>query len=257
MEANMEVQLVKKCVAQLIFFNYVQLIDIFAYTNIYAPLPGINFLATQLEMQHTCATYVTKSGKSLVPYAKIFALYCSMQPNLRISDFCLLYAESLSSIDIRRFITFGILHHLIKRVFQYPVILEAPQSIAIGATSNGSKLITSPSLHPQSAQRSYTFSNAITSSLSPKFQSSVPQQSNGPSTPHLTPPFPPLYYSKRQSAAMAAAATMKATYQYEQIQSRMDGNHHTDEICTEFLIQYADLEAIWTKKKPNSCIVYK
>nr|CCA21887.1 conserved hypothetical protein [Albugo laibachii Nc14] len=263
MEANMEIQLVKKCVAQLIFFNYVQLIDIFAFSNIYAPISGISSLATQTELQLICAEYVTKSRQPIVPFAKIFALYCSMQPNLRLSDFCLLYAESLESIDIRRFVTFGILYHFIKRVFLYPVILEASQNIATNGTSNGMKTTTSPSLHPQSAQRSYNFSNAIASSLSPNCQPSGPQSvaimpSNGPSTPHLTPPpFPPLVYSKRQSAAMAAAATMKATYQYEQIQNRMDGNHHTDEICTEFLIRYVDLEAIWTKKKPNSCVIYR
>ncbi|KAJ0396195.1 hypothetical protein P43SY_001902 [Pythium insidiosum] len=105
-EADVEIAIVKKCLRQLLYYGCITMTDIFLHSNIYATTPQIARLADDLRLQSECALYIAKTGHTPPAFAKIFALYCSMQPSLRMSDFCVLYAESLMNIDVRRFITY-------------------------------------------------------------------------------------------------------------------------------------------------------
>ena len=112
-------------------------------------------------------------------FQKIFALYCSIQPGLRVSDFCVLYAKSLKNIDVAKFIAFGQIHSFLRRVHKYPIRAERRHA-----------------------------------KLSNSYGSGIPDI------------------------------------------DILDGNHNTDEICSKYLLDYADLDSIVANDK-RCFIVHK
>ncbi|TMW65334.1 hypothetical protein Poli38472_007976 [Pythium oligandrum] len=215
-EADVEIAIVKKCLRQLLYYGCITMIDIFLHSNIYAITPKISVLANDLKLQAECALYVTKSGKAPPSFAKIFALYCSMQPSLRMSDFCVVYAESLANIDVRRFITFGLIHSFLRRVHRYPIMIDraVPQ--------------------PQPTTRAYGLPSAASP---PTVAMNAPPTSNG--------------QNKRISSSS------KKTSQFEKdAMKMMNGEHNTDEICTNLMARYADLEGM-VAKNPNCFVVHR
>lgn len=220
LEADVEIAIVKKCVRQLLYYGCVTMIDIFLHSNIYAITPRISMIANDPRLQAECAVYITKSGKAPPSFSKIFALYCSMQPSLRMSDFCVMYAESLASIDVRRFITFGLIHSFLRRVHRYPIHIDR------GGSSSSSQ------------QRQFSLSSSPSpSGLSPGTLTS--QTANGNNNTVL----------KRAKAA-------KANQFEKDVLKMMDGEHQTDEICSSLMLRFVDVESL-VQKNPNCFVVHK
>ena len=123
LEAKVEIELVKACVRQLLFYNCVVLIDIFLYSNVYAATPRISVFIDSEEMQKQCQNYVTHQGRSPATPKRLFELYSNLKPGLRLSAFCQRYHRRIhdANIDERRFITFGLVHGIIRRVHEYAV----------------------------------------------------------------------------------------------------------------------------------------
>eukprot|EP00943_MAST-04B_sp_MAST-4B-sp1_P004804 g4804.t1 len=115
LDAGVEVALVKHCVRQLLYYGCVSLVDIFQYSNIYTTGPRVNLLASNQEFGRQCVTYVTKQSMAKPLISKVFSLYCSMDPSTRLADFCLTHDTNSLHIDDRRFVTFGLIHGLIRR----------------------------------------------------------------------------------------------------------------------------------------------
>ncbi|TYZ61759.1 hypothetical protein PybrP1_001085 [[Pythium] brassicae (nom. inval.)] len=222
LEADVEIAIVKKCVRQLLYYGCVAMVDIFLHSNIYTVTPRIALIATDAKLQAECAVYITKSGRAPPPFAKVFALYCSMQPSLRMSDFCVVYAESLASVDVRRFTTFGLLHGFLRRVHRYPI-----HSDRGGGGSGGGAYAPPPS------SRQF----ALSSSPSPVSMS-----------PGAV-PTPGLKRAKGVSSAKAQQLEKDAL-------RMMDGEHQTDEICSALMVRFTDVEAL-VQKTPNCVVVHK
>lgn len=226
LEADVEIAIVKKCVRQLLYYGCVTMIDIFLHSNIYAITPRIALIANDPKLQVECAVYITKSGKMPPPFAKIFALYCSMQPSLRMSDFCVVYAESLASIDVRRFITFGLIHSFLRRVHRFPIHIDRSGG-GVGMSSQ------------QQQQRQFTLtSSPLPSSLSP---GTTANGNNASST-----------MMKRN----AKAASVKASQFEKDVLRLMDGEHQTDEICSALMLRFTDVETL-VQKNPSCFVVHK
>uniref|UniRef100_K3WCL8 Nitrogen permease regulator 2 n=1 Tax=Globisporangium ultimum (strain ATCC 200006 / CBS 805.95 / DAOM BR144) TaxID=431595 RepID=K3WCL8_GLOUD len=226
LEADVEIAIVKKCVRQLLYYGCVTMIDIFLHSNIYAITPRISMIANDVKLQAECAVYITKSGKAPPSFSKIFALYCSMQPSLRMSDFCVVYAESLANIDVRRFITFGLIHSFLRRVHRYPIYIDRGSS----GSSN------------QQQQRQYALASSPSpSALSPGTVPSSQSAMGGNAAGVL----------KRSKAASAKAMQVE-----KDVLRMMDGEHQTDEICSALMIRFTDVESL-VQKHPNCFVVHK
>lgn len=222
LEADVEIAIVKKCVRQLLYYGCVTMIDIFLHSNIYAITPRIALIANDPKLQAECAVYITKSGKMPPPFAKIFALYCSMQPSLRMSDFCVVYAESLASIDVRRFITFGLIHSFLRRVHRFPIHIDRSG----GISSQQQQL---------QQQRQFTLtSSPLPSSLSPGTTANASTM------------------MKRN----AKVASVKASQFEKDVLRMMDGEHQTDEICSALMLRFTDIETL-VQKNPSCFVVHK
>lgn len=214
MEADVEIAIVKKCLRQLLYYGCITMIDIFLHSNIYATTAQITRLAKDTALQSECAHYITKSGVAgpilgtpPPTSTQILALYCSVQPKWRMSDFCAEFAAVLAHIDVRRFITFGLIHGFLRRVHRYPIHVDR---------SGGTTILQ--------IQRSPNLSFGMISSP------------------------PPM---------LALSGSTKQTSGIEQdILRMMDGEHHTDAICTNALVRYTDIETMVSKHQ-NCFVVHQ
>ncbi len=136
LDAGVEVALVKHCVRQLLYYGCVSLVDIFQYSNIYTTGRRVNLLASNQEFGRQCVAYVTKRSMAKPLISKVFSLYCSMDPSTRLADFCLTHDTNSLHIDDRRFVTFGLIHGLIRRVHEYPIYLPSNDTSNLNNNNN-------------------------------------------------------------------------------------------------------------------------
>nr|CAD7457340.1 unnamed protein product [Timema tahoe] len=61
-EADVDINLVKACVQNLVYYSVVTLIPIFQYSNVYSVTPKIKMLSIDKELQQRCIKFVSKSG---------------------------------------------------------------------------------------------------------------------------------------------------------------------------------------------------
>ena len=126
-EADVELSLVKACIQNLIYYGIVKLIPIFQYSNSYLPTQRLVELYENESLRNDCIRYVAKTSNSseLLPdFKSIFRIFCSMNYGITMRDLCLQFNPSISNIDERRLIRFGLMNGLIRRIHRYPVLLE-------------------------------------------------------------------------------------------------------------------------------------
>lgn len=63
-EADVENNLVKSCVQNLVYYGVVTLIPIFQYSNVYATTPKLKKLAVDYGLQQRCIAYASKSREA-------------------------------------------------------------------------------------------------------------------------------------------------------------------------------------------------
>ena len=118
----------RRCIRQLLYFRCVQLVDIFMYSNKYACTTRVIELAENYDLQKHCLNYVWAGSGEPPTHMKVFRLYIALRPTLEFKDFCIQHDTEGQGIDDRRFICFGLLHGLIRRVHEYPVLACAVPS---------------------------------------------------------------------------------------------------------------------------------
>lgn len=126
-KADCSVDLVRKCVQHLVYYQAVTLIDIFQYSNMYAATSNIRTLAANPTMQNHCLKVITLPGHEPPPFYKVLALYCSLQPGVTVRDFCLDPANDLDNlhIDERLFITYGLVNSFLRRIHTYVILNQS------------------------------------------------------------------------------------------------------------------------------------
>ncbi|XP_047481812.1 GATOR complex protein NPRL2-like [Penaeus chinensis] len=134
--ADVESNLVKACVENLLYYDQVRLLPIFQYSNIYTVTSNIGKLYDNHELQEECQRAVGKNSTSLPQLSHIMMLYCSMTYGVSVRDLCIRFNPQALNVDERRLIQFGLLHNLIRRLHQYPVFLS-PDGGGGGGTGAG------------------------------------------------------------------------------------------------------------------------
>ncbi len=158
--ADADLKLTKKCVKHLLYYGCVLLLDIFSFNAIYAPTAEFsNMIVKDTEMQKECARYVntaftagtqeeaiidggadrrtsglttvttlqdddvwplTGKGDSIDGVA-VVQLYANLRQGLTVREWYAQNANLLASVDLRRFITFGVIKGFLYRVHRYAV----------------------------------------------------------------------------------------------------------------------------------------
>lgn len=160
--SGVHIALVAKCVRQMLYYEAVQLVDIFQFSNVYTPCEKLRTAAATTAAPHaddnerarvaklradarrTCRFDPTRPKP---PFSVLFRLWCGLHAGVCLADFfrtlpTLLLdhtAPTLESLNIhpRKFVQFALINGFIRRVHAYPVLISAFAAATTPTTASG------------------------------------------------------------------------------------------------------------------------
>ena len=99
------------------------MVDVFQFSAIYACTAEISTLVQDPGLQEECQAYVSYSSPR-IPFPFLLQLYTSLTQGLTLKKWCMENATKLKGIDVRRFVSFGIVKGFLYRSHKYPVPAE-------------------------------------------------------------------------------------------------------------------------------------
>ncbi|CAG5089780.1 Similar to Nprl2: GATOR complex protein NPRL2 (Drosophila melanogaster) [Cotesia congregata] len=123
-EADVENNLVKSCVQNLVYYGVVTLIPIFQYCNIYTTTSKLGVLAESQELQERCINFVSKSARQPAHLRDIYRMYATMTHGTMMKDLCQRLNPQNLRINERRLVQFGLIEGFIRRVYKYPIYVK-------------------------------------------------------------------------------------------------------------------------------------
>jgi nitrogen permease regulator 2-like protein len=244
--ADADLKLTKKCVKHLLYYGCVLLLDIFTFNGIYAPTADFeDTIVKDVEMQRECARYVNKafaapdgsiamksvegrgsqSQLQLQPFAMkdenawprtakgevvdgvtIVLLFAALRQGLSVRAWYGENSNLLANIDMRRFITFGVIKGFLHRIHRYAIATESTKGTAKKGVQNSKQSKKTP----------------LPRSMSSELHITEDDQ-------HAT------RYGHEDSEDESEDIPDS------QLARFLDGNHCFDEICTEFEVSEAKL----------------
>ena len=144
-KAEVQEKLVKRAVRGLVVLGRVRILDIFHYQAIYRLTADFSYFVRHEEMQEEGRKYVSISVTTnpakespTISQKHLFALYTSLSSYPSLHDFVLAHQSQLVGIDIRRFVTFGVLKGFLRRVHKYALAVASSSGTPQGKTSGSS-----------------------------------------------------------------------------------------------------------------------
>ena len=126
--ADADLELTRQCVEHLLYYRCVITTDTFQFTNMYTVRPSIAVMAEDDVIIAECASYVTKPGHVLPVWPRLLGLYSSLRPAVTINEWIEENDVEAMGIDVRRFVSFGVIKGFLRRVHRYPILLQASPS---------------------------------------------------------------------------------------------------------------------------------
>ncbi|XP_068107670.1 GATOR1 complex protein NPRL2 [Hyperolius riggenbachi] len=123
-EADVELNLVRIAIQNLMYYGVVTLVSILQYSNVYCTTPRVQELIHDKTLQDDCLSYVSKPGLKRPSLRDVFQLYCGLSPGTTVRDLIARYTQQLQRVDERKLIQFGLMKNLIRRLQKYPVKLS-------------------------------------------------------------------------------------------------------------------------------------
>lgn len=123
-QADVDLNLVRICIQNMVHFQVVTLISIFQYSNVYIPTPKINNLFQNKQLQEECINYVARNFRPPPLFRDVFQLYCGLSAGATVRDLCSRYNPSFLRIDERCLIQFGLMKGFIRRLHKFPILLQ-------------------------------------------------------------------------------------------------------------------------------------
>ncbi|KAI9824166.1 MAG: Nitrogen permease regulator 2 [Phylliscum demangeonii] len=116
--ADADFDLVTKCIEHLLYYACLLMLDVFQFGAMYAPTAEMATFIEDRAMQQECSLYISTVEPRLAPSALI-ALYTSLRPGQSLKSWCIEHKKAVTGLDIRRFITFGVIKGLLYRIHKY------------------------------------------------------------------------------------------------------------------------------------------
>ncbi|KAG0168466.1 Nitrogen permease regulator 2 [Apophysomyces sp. BC1015] len=121
--ANVKPEWARQSMEHLLYYGCIIMTDIFQFSNVYAVKPEITrLLDDKSGLAQECLRYVILPNKPPPLLSRVFSLYCGLQYGSSVRDWMAEHQVSLLPIDVRRFISFGVIKGLIYRVHKYAVL---------------------------------------------------------------------------------------------------------------------------------------
>ncbi|KAF9092402.1 Nitrogen permease regulator 2 [Mortierella sp. AD031] len=265
--ADVETGLARMCMEHLLYYGCIIMVDLFQFKNIYAVKMEMMRLTEDVALQYECVAYVTLPDMHAPSFAKIFSLYCSLQYGVVLQDWIEQNQIADYNIDVRRFISFGVIKGFLYRVHKYP-ILDYYDPVTPGSAPSSAP--SSAKLHaPQPVSGQAAPSSTIMSAPSPAIAAITPSTATAPTGGETSRPETPSATAANQKKMYGdtLAPTDQHPYQQQQqpsqqqqaasneanssgvvippaLRKRLNGQHHYDELCTHFGCSVRDLDKL-------------
>ncbi|WFD31331.1 Nitrogen permease regulator 2 [Malassezia sp. CBS 17886] len=154
--ADLDTVLVKQCIEHLLYYKFAILIDIFQFSNVYAIRPQVSSLLDDEGIGSECAAYVTSPGSEPLPVPTLWRMYSQLRRSKTLHEWIDQHGAAVQQLDVRRFVTFGIIKGFLRRVHQYPVLVSAADDRTAEAEADWPKRSTdviAPTSEQTAAQR--------------------------------------------------------------------------------------------------------
>lgn len=281
--ADTDIALVCQCVEHLIYYSFAIVIDIFQFSNIYVLRPQVARMFDDVQMGNECASYVARPGHFPLPVPTLFRMYSMLRIGRTLHEWVELAGHYVQSIDIRRFITFGVIKGFVRRVHRYPVLMSSNEPLdpsqAEDASNtpqanegSGHSVIASPPA--RSSMFSHFFQGFTSNSyIANDEQDSTPNTSSFSRAkdvrPTITNKLSSRFGAHRQLATavdlasvaqdakstsfrdQASRPTMRHSFHSPivmgyppELPALLDGSHSDDELCVTFGKSWSDLYAL-------------
>ncbi|KAJ2706057.1 Nitrogen permease regulator 2 [Coemansia sp. IMI 203386] len=223
------------------YFGCINLVDIFQFGNIYEPQYRLMCLYRSAKLQRECFSYVTRDGKvGDIAMDALVQMYLTIRNRQTVGEWIIEQKLDLDKFDIRRFVMFGIMHKLLKRIHCYPVVCGPPSL-----------------QHENEQQRAATESGTNGIKAAAEATSEARQEST---TEAKIEPGPGTETVNGTASEAGASVTENPTHSQQSIQTTptpapsapktigpkllnmLDGCHHLDEISVVFDIDTATLK---------------
>ncbi|KAL8672010.1 MAG: hypothetical protein Q9168_003515 [Polycauliona sp. 1 TL-2023] len=128
--ADADYKLARKAIEHLLYYGCLLLLDIFSFSASYAPTAELASFVEDTDMQEECAAYVAlpsiqsnAKNPHLDPISgfQLVSLYLKLRQGQTVRNFYIDNQEVMDTIDIRRFITFGVIKGFLYRVHRYAI----------------------------------------------------------------------------------------------------------------------------------------
>ena len=147
--ADADLKLTRKCIKHLVYYGCVLLLDIFSFNAIYAPTNEFgNMIAKDEVMQKECARYCNlkfsevrniaeeavvderRLNEEVWPFmandealdgVSVVQLFANLSQGLTVREWYAQNAEMLANVDVRRFVTFGVIKGFLYRIHRYAI----------------------------------------------------------------------------------------------------------------------------------------
>lgn len=133
LHADADYKLVCKAISHLLYYECVMILDIFGFGACYAPTAEMAGFVMDELAQEECRYYVLISSADLLTWnagsadqvmgSRLVELYCSLKQGQSLRNWCMEHTDIIRLIDIRRFITFGIIKGFLYRVHKYAIAM--------------------------------------------------------------------------------------------------------------------------------------
>ena len=146
LKADADYKLTRKAVQHLLFYGCLLLLDIFQYGATYAPTAEIASFVDDPELQAECARYVVaptdiEGNDTLIAKdisgTQLAELYLAFRQGLTVKTWYLEHEPEVSDIDVRRFITFGVIKGFLYRVHKYAISSSAMKQAKAASKKQG------------------------------------------------------------------------------------------------------------------------
>ena len=143
--ADADYKMVREAIAHLVYYGCVVLLDVFNFNASYAPSSEIGLFVEDPEMQEEgrryalladtqqCATIRPEARQAQIDGARLLELYSSLKQGQSIKAWCMEHADIVDIIDVRRFITFGVIKGIVYRIHKY--VTATSRSAGLSSTS--------------------------------------------------------------------------------------------------------------------------
>ncbi|KAL8635077.1 MAG: hypothetical protein Q9228_007395 [Teloschistes exilis] len=127
--ADADYKLVRKAIEHLLYYGCLLLLDIFSFSAVYAPTPEITSFVEDTEMQEECSRYIAlptdgikqTAQLDIISGLQLVELYLALKQGQNVKSFYIEHAETMDRIDVRRFITFGVIKGFLYRVHKFAI----------------------------------------------------------------------------------------------------------------------------------------